>query len=215
MRPPTRRTLDVSMRHRPPAVTRGHRQRQLPTVPSHAVPTRECQSDPPSLPRAIRCSRPSVNPSRAGPLDVSLHVRDEGQASRTVPAGFRKSREPGDSVSHRGRCRPTRPHRLSRPAVSCPSRRATAMNANWHAACALADAATLLGDRDAAPPSTPCSSPTRGSLLPAPPPASGRPSTTSGASPGFSAATTRPRRACGARSPPTSAQGWRHAPRSR
>jgi len=62
MRPTTRRTLDSSLRHRPP-VTRDLRQRQLPTVPSHAVPTRECQSDPPSLPRAIRCSRSRGSPS--------------------------------------------------------------------------------------------------------------------------------------------------------
>src|SRR4051794_17570499 len=63
------------MRHRPP-VTRGARPRQLPTVPSHAVPTGEYQSDPPSLPRAVRCSSPRgdpSNPHRA--LDVSLHIR--------------------------------------------------------------------------------------------------------------------------------------------
>ncbi len=75
MRPTTRRTLAGSMRHRQP-VTRDLRQRQLPTVPSHAVPTRECQSDPPSLLRTIRCSRPRGQPiDRASPLDVLLHVR--------------------------------------------------------------------------------------------------------------------------------------------
>src|SRR3990170_5022130 len=74
MRPTTRRTLDSSMRH-PPRVTRDLRPRQLPTVPSHAVPTGECQSDPPSLLWAIRCSRPRGRPiTRASPLDVSLHV---------------------------------------------------------------------------------------------------------------------------------------------
>ncbi|MDP9277437.1 MAG: IS110 family transposase [Actinomycetota bacterium] len=74
MRPTTRRTLETSMRHRP--VTCDARPRQLPTVPSHAVPTGECQSDPPSLPRPIRCSRPRPTPStRAGPLDLLLHVR--------------------------------------------------------------------------------------------------------------------------------------------
>src|SRR5216683_934495 len=62
LRPTTRRTLESSMRHRPP-VTRDLRPRQLPTVPSHAVPTRECQSDPPSLPRTVRCSRPRASPS--------------------------------------------------------------------------------------------------------------------------------------------------------
>src|SRR6476469_7921130 len=68
MRPTTRRTLESSMRHRPP-VTRDLRQRQLPTVPSHAVPTGECQSDPPSLLRDIRCSRPTGQPlNRASPL---------------------------------------------------------------------------------------------------------------------------------------------------
>lgn len=62
MRPATRRTLAGSMRHRPP-VTRDLRQRQLPTVPSHAVPTRECQSDPPSLLQAERkTTRPSLTP---------------------------------------------------------------------------------------------------------------------------------------------------------
>jgi Transposase len=75
MRPTTRRTLEASMRRRPP-VTRDARPRQLPTVTSHAVPTGECQSDPPSLPRTIRCSRPRANPTtRAGPLDSLLHVR--------------------------------------------------------------------------------------------------------------------------------------------
>src|SRR5256885_16328654 len=73
MRPTTRRTLETSMRHRP--VTRDARARQLPTVPSHAVPTGEYQSDPPSLPRTIRCSRPSTTPpTRAGPLDPLLHI---------------------------------------------------------------------------------------------------------------------------------------------
>jgi hypothetical protein len=61
MRPTTRRTLAAPMRHRPP-VTRDLRPRQLPTVPLHAVPTRECQSDPPSLLRTIRCSRPRAQP---------------------------------------------------------------------------------------------------------------------------------------------------------
>jgi hypothetical protein len=61
MRPTTRRTLAASMRHRPP-VTRDLRPRQLPTVPLHAAPTRECQSDPPSLLRTIRCSRPRAQP---------------------------------------------------------------------------------------------------------------------------------------------------------
>src|SRR5207249_11967863 len=74
MRPTTRRTLAGSMRH-PQRVTRDLRQRQLPTVPSHAVPTRECQSDPPSLLRTLRCSRPRGQPIyRASPLDLLLHV---------------------------------------------------------------------------------------------------------------------------------------------
>ena len=76
MRPTTRRTLEGSMRHQPRPVTRDLRPRQLPTVPSHAVPTGECQSDPPSLLRTIRCSRPRGQPiDRASPLDVLLHVR--------------------------------------------------------------------------------------------------------------------------------------------
>jgi hypothetical protein len=75
MRPTTRRTLEASMRH-PQRTTRDARARQLPTVPPHAVPTRECQSDPPSLPQAIRCSRKTRKPTdRASPLDLLLHVR--------------------------------------------------------------------------------------------------------------------------------------------
>src|SRR5919197_464700 len=74
MRPTTRRTLARSMRRRP--VTRDLRQRQLPTVPSHAVPTRECQSDPPSLLHTLRCFRPRGQPlNRPSPLHLVLHVR--------------------------------------------------------------------------------------------------------------------------------------------
>ncbi len=65
MRPTTRRTLESSMRHRPP-VTRDLRPRQLPTVTSHAVPTGECQSDPPSLLRAhplLQAERTTHRPS--------------------------------------------------------------------------------------------------------------------------------------------------------
>jgi len=80
MSPTTRRTLETTMRHRPcprPA-TRDARGRQLPTVTSHAVPTREYQSDPPSLPRAIRCSRPRGDPTnRTEPLDVLLHISEK------------------------------------------------------------------------------------------------------------------------------------------
>ena len=75
MRPTTRRTLESSMRHRPP-VTRDLRPRQLSTDTSHAVPTGERQSDPPSLLRALRCSRPRGQPiAGATPLDLLLHVR--------------------------------------------------------------------------------------------------------------------------------------------
>jgi transposase len=53
----------------PAAATRDPRPRQLPTVPKHAVPTGECQSDPPSLPRAIRCStRQVTHPPEPDPL---------------------------------------------------------------------------------------------------------------------------------------------------
>src|SRR5947209_7321292 len=41
-----------------PRATRDARPRQLPTDTSHAVPTRECQSDPPSLPRDARHPTP-------------------------------------------------------------------------------------------------------------------------------------------------------------
>src|SRR5712692_6272657 len=74
MRPTTRRTLEASMRHRPP-VTRDARPRQLPTVTSHAVPTGEYQSDPPSLPEAIRCSNARAPTAQAAPLDSLLHIR--------------------------------------------------------------------------------------------------------------------------------------------
>jgi hypothetical protein len=70
-RPTSRRTLDTSMRPAP-AVTRDPRPRQLPTVPSHAVPTGESESDAPSLPWAVRCSRP-----RGGPPQPS---REQPQA---------------------------------------------------------------------------------------------------------------------------------------
>src|SRR5579884_2712713 len=88
MSPATRRTLEGSMRHRSP-VTRDARPRQLPTVPSHAVPTRECQSDPPSLPRAIRCCRPRGQPPKPGPpLDISLHVRTRGRYTNVYLDGI-------------------------------------------------------------------------------------------------------------------------------
>jgi transposase len=56
MRPTTRRTLEASTRHRPP-VTRDPRPRQLPTVPTHAVPTGECLIH-------RRCSGPSAAQGR-------------------------------------------------------------------------------------------------------------------------------------------------------
>jgi hypothetical protein len=85
MRPTTWRTLEGSMRDRPRPATRDARPRQLPTVPSHAVPTGECQSDPPSLPRAVRCSSPRGDPpNRAGPLVVLLHVRASNEASEGI-----------------------------------------------------------------------------------------------------------------------------------
>src|SRR5207249_10328715 len=99
MRPTTRRTLDGSMRRRLP-VTRDLRRRQLPTVPSHAVPTRECQSDPPSLLRTHRCSRPRGQPlDRASPLDVLPHVRTSN--SMTLVAGVRWAARGKDADSRR------------------------------------------------------------------------------------------------------------------
>src|SRR6266545_1510483 len=77
----TRRTLESSLRHQH-EVTRDLRPRQPPTVTSHAVPTGECQSDPPSLLQALRCSRPRGSPStRAGTLDLLLHVRTPNRMS--------------------------------------------------------------------------------------------------------------------------------------
>src|SRR5438132_11183295 len=95
MRPTTRRTLESSMRHRPP-VTRDLRPRQLPTVTSHAVPTGECQSDPPSLLRTLRCSRPRGQPiDRASPLtfcsmselvsEWEPGTQDQEEQARRVP----------------------------------------------------------------------------------------------------------------------------------
>ena len=92
MRSTTRRTLDASMPRRQPPATRDARPRQLPTVPSHAVPTRECQSDPPSLPRAHRCSQPRGQPShRDSPLDVLLHVRGLVWDRRALREGLRQA----------------------------------------------------------------------------------------------------------------------------
>ena len=55
----------------------------FPTVPSHAVPTGEYQSDPASLPRDIRCLSPRrAPPNRAGPLDTQLHMRASAYAAR-------------------------------------------------------------------------------------------------------------------------------------
>jgi hypothetical protein len=45
--------------------TRDARPRQLPTDTGHAAPTRECQSDPPSLPRDAR--HPTLETSSANP----------------------------------------------------------------------------------------------------------------------------------------------------
>jgi uncharacterized protein len=64
------------MRH-PPRVTRDLRPRQLPTVTSHAVPTGECQSDPPSLLRALRCSRPRGSPSTRALTFCSMSELDQ------------------------------------------------------------------------------------------------------------------------------------------
>lgn len=76
------------MRRQPRLTTRDARPRQLPTDTSHAVPTRECQSDPPSLPRDARHPTPeplSTNPRRA--LDILLHVsrpRTEAHGDRAA-----------------------------------------------------------------------------------------------------------------------------------
>ena len=77
------------MRHRPP-VTRDARPRQLPTVSSHAVPTGEYQSDPPSLPRDIRCFSPRGHPtSRAGPLAaVNEAIRQAQELAATRMGGL-------------------------------------------------------------------------------------------------------------------------------
>jgi hypothetical protein len=95
MRPTTRRTLQSSMRRRLP-VTRDLRPRQLPTDTSHAVPTGAYQSNPPSLLRALRGSKPRGQPiHRAAPLDVSLHVR----TSPVTSAGCEASTPPASAPS--------------------------------------------------------------------------------------------------------------------
>src|SRR6266545_4411999 len=95
MRPTTRRTLECSMRHRPP-VTRELRRRQLPTVTSHAVPTGEYQSDPPSLPTAIRCSTSRGSPTpRTGRLTrSSISVRTSALSGCGAYGNFLVDRRP-------------------------------------------------------------------------------------------------------------------------
>jgi hypothetical protein len=62
-------------------VIRDLRPRQLPTFALHAVPTRECQFDPPSLLQAIRCSRQSIY--QATPAAVAkTATRDETEEVR-------------------------------------------------------------------------------------------------------------------------------------
>ena len=99
-------------------VTRDARPRQLRTVPSHAVPTGECQSDPPSLPRTIRCSRPRGQPpNRASPLDDSLHVRGPRRSSpRGRPGSPRRAPPRASARAHRSPAAPRRcPRRRSAP----------------------------------------------------------------------------------------------------
>ena len=83
--PTTRRTLAASMRHPPRPATRDARPRQLPTDTSHAVPTRECQSDPPSLPRDARhptLATPSATARRALTFRSMSVERPRGCRSR-------------------------------------------------------------------------------------------------------------------------------------
>jgi len=68
--------------------TRDTRPRQLPTDTSHAAPTRECQSDPPSLPRDARhptLATHSPNPRRA------LTFCSMSDGIRKIEAGERPS----------------------------------------------------------------------------------------------------------------------------
>src|ERR671936_84454 len=77
------------MRRPPPRATRDARPRQLPTDTSHAVPTRECQSDPPSLPRNARHPTPaqlSATPRRALTFRSMSVVRPE-EVVQLVEAG--------------------------------------------------------------------------------------------------------------------------------
>src|SRR5262245_25032968 len=107
MRPTTRRTLESSMRH-PPAVTRDLRPRQLPTDTSHAVPTGECQSDPPSLLRTLRCSRPRGQPQPSRALDLLLHVRaGSGWPAAASPTRRSSSPAPASWPASSGRSRPS------------------------------------------------------------------------------------------------------------
>ncbi len=122
MRPTTRRTLESSMRHRPP-VTRDLRQRQLPTVTSHAVPTGECQSDPPSLLQALRCSRPRGQPiHQASPLDLLLHVRQTTAIpiSRTALVCPSVAQAGPFSILRRGRVGGVRPPRVVNSSLPAP-----------------------------------------------------------------------------------------------
>src|SRR5207248_1337179 len=64
-----------------PRATRDARPRQLPTDTSHAVPTRECQSDPPSLPRDARHPTPEPpTPTTRRTLTVGSMSAEETEA---------------------------------------------------------------------------------------------------------------------------------------
>jgi hypothetical protein len=63
-------------------VTRDTRPRQLPTDTSHAAPTRECQSDPPSLSRDAR--HPTLEARSANPRwALTFHSMSGGVGETT------------------------------------------------------------------------------------------------------------------------------------
>jgi hypothetical protein len=65
--------------------TRDTRPRQLPTDTSHAAPTRECQSDPPSLPRDAR--HPTLAPLSTNPRRPPLTFCSMSDACAAIDAG--------------------------------------------------------------------------------------------------------------------------------
>jgi hypothetical protein len=92
--PALRRTLDPSVRRRWLPEARDARARQLPTVPRHAVPTRDCQLIHRRCPRAVRCSQPRGQPRTRAHRSTVCSMSEAGvrQAPASTPARHRRRR---------------------------------------------------------------------------------------------------------------------------